>query len=549
MIDILLKNPLLLLFLVSAIGYALGRINIGGSSLGVAAVLFVGLAFGALHPDLKLPDLVYQFGLVVFVYTIGLSSGHQFFRSLGRKGLRDNLLVLGLLTGATGLTVCLGWLLRLTPAQTAGVFTGSLTNTAALAGVLDYLKTSVPEALRDQLLAEPVVGFSITYPMGVIGMILVISLLRWFWHIDLRHEAHDGHAPAAGALGAQRLLTRTVAVTRPDVAGTTVQALLSNHPWDITFGRVRQGGRLALATGQTQLNLGDLITVIGPHDALQAMTSHLGEPSDQHLEADRSEFDFRRIFVSNPAIAGRCVRDLRLHEQFGAFITRVRRGDSEFVAHGDTILELGDRVRVIARPAQMEAVSRFFGDSYRALSEIDMLTFPLGLALGLVLGMIPLPLPGGMVITLGFAGGPLVVALILGALERTGPLVWNLPYSANLTLRQLGLILFLAGVGTRSGYAFMTTLQQGGGLIIFAAGLLITVSVALAMLVIGYRLLKIPLSLLLGMLAGLQTQPALLGFALEQTGNDLPNVGYAAVYPAALIFKIVCAQLILALMR
>ncbi|HEY0734710.1 MAG TPA: aspartate:alanine exchanger family transporter [Herpetosiphonaceae bacterium] len=544
MIAILLKNPLLLLFLVSAIGYTLGRITIAGSSLGVAAVLFVGLAFGALHPDLKLPDLIYQFGLVVFVYTIGLSSGQHFFRSLGRKGLRDNLLVLGLLTAATGLTLALGWLLRLTPAQTAGVFTGSLTNTAALAGVLDYLKTSVPEALRDQLLAEPVVGFSITYPMGVIGMILVISVLRWLWRVDLKQEATELHSSATG----QRLLNRTVVVTQPAAAGTTIQALLSDQRWDVTFGRVRQSGQLALTTGQTRLNLGDLITVIGPHEAIQAVTSHLGEPSDQHLEADRSEFDFRRIFVSNPAIAGRCVRDLKLHQQFGAFITRVRRGDGEFVAHGDTILELGDRVRVIARPEQMEAVSRFFGDSYRALSEIDMLTFPLGLALGLLIGMIPLPLPGGMVITLGFAGGPLVVALILGALERTGPLVWNLPYSANLTLRQLGLILFLAGVGTRSGYAFISTLQQGGGAIIFAAGLAITVSVALAMLLIGYRLLKIPLSLLLGMLAGLQTQPALLGFALEQTDNDLPNVGYAAVYPAALIFKIVCAQLILALM-
>lgn len=543
MIDILLKNPLLLLFLVSALGYTLGRITIAGSSLGVAAVLFVGLAFGALHPDLKLPDLVYQFGLVVFVYTIGLSSGNQFFRSLGRKGLRDNLLVLGLLTAATGLTLLLGWLLGLTPGQTAGVFTGSLTNTAALAGVLEYLKTSVPEALRDQLLAEPVVGFSITYPMGVVGMILVISLLRWLWRIDLKQEAADLRSPAAG----QQLVNRTVVVTRPEAAGTTVQSLLNDHRWDVTFGRVRQEGRLALATGQTQLNIGDLIAVIGPHEAIQEVTSHLGEPSDQHLESDRSEFDFRRIFVSNPAIAGRCVRDLKLHQQFGAFITRVRRGDNEFVAHGDTILELGDRVRVVARPEQMEAVSRFFGDSYRALSEIDMLTFPLGLALGLLLGMIPLPLPGGMVITLGFAGGPLVVALILGALERTGPLVWNMPYSANLTLRQLGLILFLAGVGTRSGYAFVTTLQQGGGAIIFFAGLAITVGVALAMLLIGYRLLKIPMSLLLGMLAGLQTQPALLGFALEQTGNDLPNVGYAAVYPAALIFKIVCAQLILAL--
>lgn len=545
MISVLLNNPLLLLFLVAAIGYGLGRLTIRGSSLGVAAVLFVGLGFGALHPDMKLPELIYQFGLVVFVYTIGVSSGRQFFAALGRKGLRDTALVLGLLIGATGLTVLLGSLLRLTPTQTAGLFTGSLTNTAALASVLDYVEEVAPAALREQLLVEPVVGFSITYPMGVVGTILTIAVMRWLWRIDLKHEASAMRGPTVAQA---HLLNRTLLVTRPEAAGQTVQELLSANRWDITFGRVRHAGQLALATGQTRLNLGDLVSVIGAPEDISAVTRTLGEPSEQHLDDDRREFDFRRIFVSNPAIAGRTLRELELHQQFGAFVTRVRRGDTEFVAHGDTIFELGDRVRVVARPAQMEAVSSFFGDSYRALSEIDILTFTLGLALGLLVGMIPLPVPGGLVVRLGFAGGPLVVALILGALERTGPLVWNLPYSANLTLRQLGLILFLAGVGTRSGYAFVTTVQQGGGLTIFVAGIVITVSVAVVTLVIGYRLLKIPLGLLIGMLAGIQTQPAVLGFALEQTENELPNVGYAAVYPVALIFKIICAQLILALM-
>jgi putative transport protein len=161
--------------------------------------------------------------------------------------------------------------------------------------------------------------------------------------------------------------------------------------------------------------------------------------------------------------------------------------------------------------------------------------------------MIPIPLPGAT-IRLGFAGGPLIVALILGALGRTGPLVWSLPYSANLTLRQIGLILFLAGIGTRSGYAFVSTLQGGGGLTLFVAGAAITILVALVTLVLGYRVLHIPMGVLIGMLAGLQTQPALLGFALEQTDNDLPNIGYSAVYPIALITKIVCAQLLLALL-
>jgi len=545
MIQLLLNNPLLLLFLVAAIGYPLGQIKIGGSSLGVAAVLFVGLAFGALHPDMKLPELVYQLGLVVFVYTIGLSSGRVFFASFRRKGLRDNLFVLAMLAVATSLTLVIGRLLALSPTLIAGIFTGSLTNTAALAAVLEYVKVAAPPGAVEHLLAEPVVGFSITYPMGVVGMIVSISLLSRLWHIDWKADS-----ARLGSLGAgQQLLNATAVVTQPAATTGTIEQLLKQHPWNVTFGRVRHDGELALANGQMQLSIGDVVSVIGPQADVTAVIAFLGDATDEHLESDRREFDFRRVFVSSPAVAGRPLRDLQLPQQFGAYVTRIRRGDNELVAHGNTVLELGDRVRVVARPEQMSAVSEFFGDSYRALSEIDILTFNLGLALGLLVGMIPLPLSGGMVIKLGFAGGPLIVALILGALERTGPLVWNIPYSANLTLRQLGLILFLAGVGTRSGYAFVSTLLSGGGATIFAAGIVITFSTALLTLWIGYRVLQIPMSLLIGMLAGLQTQPAVLGFALEQTDNELPNIGYTAVYPIILIAKIICAQLLLTLLR
>jgi putative transport protein len=209
------------------------------------------------------------------------------------------------------------------------------------------------------------------------------------------------------------------------------------------------------------------------------------------------------------------------------------------------MLELGDRVRVVSDPARMEAISAFFGDSYRALSEVNILTLSLGLALGLLVGLIPIPLPGGVRLSLGYAGGPLLVALILGSYERTGPLVWSLPYSANLTLRQIGLILFLAGIGTRAGSALLTTFTQGGGLMLVLAGALATCTMVLTVLWVGYRLLRIPMSILVGMLAGLQTHPALLSFATEQTGNDVPTIGYTAVYPVAIIAKIIIAQLLL----
>ncbi len=547
MIQLLIDNPLLLLFVVAAIGYPLGRIKIRGSSLGVAAVLFVGLAIGALDPNLKLPELVYQLGLVIFVYTVGLSSGLGFVASFRRKGLRDNLLVVGVLALALLLALGAYSLLRLQPTLTAGLYAGSLTNTPALAAVLDYIKGSAPSSALDQMLAEPVVGYSIAYPMGVVAMILVIYLTQRIWKIDYAREAQRVREAYAVTTNA-RLQNRTVRVTRPEATVKPIRDLLDQHRWDVVFGRMKRNGQLLLAIGQTQLQIGDLVSVVGTLEDLDGVTTFLGEASDERIELDRSQFDYRRIFVSNPKVAGHRLRDLNLPQQFGAVVTRLRRGDVEFLPHGDTVLELGDRIRVVTARDRMDAVSAFFGDSYRALSEIDILTFSLGLALGLLLGLMPIPLPGGLSLKLGLAGGPLIVAMLLSTLGRTGPLVWSLPYSANLTLRQIGLILFLAGVGTRAGYTFVTTLTQGNGVSVFVAGAVITVAAALITLWAGYRLLNIPMSLLLGMLAGLQTQPAVLGFALEQTRDDLPNIGYASVYPIATIAKILFAQLLLTLL-
>lgn len=543
-IQILLDNPLLLLFVVAAIGYPLGRIKIGGSSLGVASVLFVGLAIGALDPNLKLPEIIYTLGLVLFVYTIGLSSGPGFFASFRRKGLRYNLLVVGILAFGFALTLIAGDLLKLKATLTAGMFAGSLTNTPALAGAIEFIKGTAPKAALEQMVAEPVVGYSIAYPVGVIGMIMAIYFMQRIWKIDYRAEAKK-----LRELGANNepLHNQTVRVTQPAATEATISELFKLYKWGVIFGRLKRGDELSVATGTTRLQRGDLVSVVGPADELKKVIASLGESSAEHIELDRSQLDFRRIFVSNPKVVGHRLRDLHLTQQFGAIITRVRRGDVEFLPNADTVLEPGDRVRVVTQRENMNAVATYFGDSYRALSEINILNFGLGLALGLLLGLVPIPLPG-VTIKLGFAGGPLVVALILGAVERTGPIVWSLPYSANLTLRQIGLILFLAGVGTRAGYPFVNTITQGNGIFIFIAGAIITCTVALLTLWLGYKIFKVPMGMLIGMLAGLQTQPAVLGFALEQTDNELPNLGYATVYPIATIAKIIMAQLLLTLL-
>ncbi len=540
LVEILIENPLLLLFLVAAIGYPLGRVRLGGASLGVAAVLFVGLGVGALHPDLKLPEVVYTLGLVLFVYTIGLSSGAVFLNAMRQKGLRDNLLTVGGLLLAAALAVLAHNLLGFKATLTAGMFAGSLTNTPALAAVVETVKHIAPAGVLEQWLSEPVIAYSLTYPMGVMGIILAMYTGVRIWRVDLK-----GEAAKARELGIapEPLQSRTVRITQP--CGILISELVSRYHWNVIFGRIRHGDRVELVTGSTMLECGDLISLVGASDALDAATHALGEISTERLEFDVSKYDKRRIIVSHPHIPGRRLQDLRLYSQFGAVVTRVRRGDIELVPHGKTVLALGDHVRVVAPHDQMDAVAAYLGDSYRAVSEIDILTFSLGLAVGLALGLLPIPLPGGVTLRLGLAGGPLIVALLLGAVGRSGSMVWELPYSANLTLRQIGLVLFLAGVGTRSGYAFASTLMQGGGLLLFLAGAVITFITAMTVLWVGYKLLHIPMGFLMGIVSGMHTQPAALGFALEQTENEMPNIGYTTVYPVAMVVKIILAQLLL----
>jgi len=544
-VDFLVVEPLLLLFIVSGLGYLLGQIKIKGISLGVAGVLFVGLAFGALSPNMQIPPIIVELGLIIFVYTIGLASGPGFFASFRRKGLRDNAFVFLMLIFAAVLAVVAHMLFNLEPAVTAGMYAGSLTNTPALAGILETISRTAPPAQQAILLTQPVIGYSVAYPMGVIAMLIVVYGMQRVFKIDYKNEAKSLRQ---FNVVEQELYTRTVRITNPSVIGVPVSKIFTSHNWDVVMSRIKHDGALTLATGDTTFAEDDLVSLVGTQEEVDKAIAGLGIATGEQLELDRSQYDFRRIFVSNPDLAGRSLDELDLPQKYGAIVTRVRRGDIDLLAHGDTILELGDRVRVVARRADMQRISTLFGDSYKALSEVNLLSLNLGLALGVLIGLIPIPLPGGVVISLGLAGGPLLVGLVLGAIRRTGNLVWTIPYSANLTLRQIGLILLLAGIGIRSGYTFFTNFTASGGVQVFIAGTIITATVAFLTLLLGYKVLKIPFGMLTGILAGLGTQPATLGFGLQQAENELPNLGYALVFPVATITKVIVAQLLLLLL-
>lgn len=528
-VALLAQNPLLTLFLVAGIGYPLGRLKVAGVSVGVAAVLFVGLAVGALDASIQLPEILQTLGLVMFVYTLGLSSGPGFVAAFRKRGAQASVLTLSVL----GLAVVLWWvldrLLHLPPALAAGGFTGSLTNTAALAAVIELTGGSL----------DPAVGYSITYPMGVLGLMMVMMAAS----ARFRAQGRLLPPPKPG------FITRTIRVTNPAVLGRGIGEIAADQTIGVIFGRIRRGDRLMVAESSIPLELEDLITAVGPPDEMGKMVVLLGEETDERLEFDRREYDFRRVIISNPSVFGKALGELQLPQKHDAIVTRVSRGDVEFLPDGTTILEPGDRVRVVTHRDNMAAINKLLGDSYKALSEVDILSFALGICLGLLLGMVAVPLPGGISFKLGVAGGPLVMSLVLGALHRTGPIHWGLSFNANLTLRQIGLILFLAGVGVRSGFAFKEALMQPSGWIVFAVGLLVTVTTATSFLLLASRVFKVSGANLLGMVAAVHTQPAALGFATDQTKSDAPNVGYATVFPIASVSKIILAQVLYQILK
>jgi putative transport protein len=531
-------RPLLLLFGVAAVGYLLGKIRVRGFSLGVAAVLFVGLFVGAAVPGVELPDFVAQLGLVLFVYTVGLASGPGFVASLRLRGLRDSGLALGTLLGAFGLTLALGRALGLPGPTLAGLFAGALTNTPALAAVTESLKSAGAPAAT---LAAPVLAYSLTYPLGVL-----FPLVGLMWAGRRLRASHQPEPIPRdyGTGAATEIVNVTAHVDRAPSA--TAHELRHAQSSPVVFGRLRREAVTSTVADDVRFCVGDLVTIVGaPRDVL-ATAAALGHVSSEHIDLDRSEIGVRRMFVSNRRVASRPLGALRLNERYGATITRVRRGDVDLSPDEGFELMLGDRARVVAPRDQLPELARLLGDSARRIAEVDVITFGLGIALGLLLGAATVPLRGGASFSLGLAAGPLVAGVLLGWIGRTGPLVWSLPYGANMTLRQLGVVLFLAGVGIKAGATLNGSISQGAALRTALAGAGVTALSVSAVVYVGRCALRIPLAVLVGTLAGIQTQPAALAFAVEKTENDLPNVGYAMVFPVAMIAKVVLAQLLLA---
>ena len=547
--DLVLQNPVLRLFSVVGLGYLLGRLRVLGASLGIAAVLFVGLAIGAWDAKgFEVPPLLSTVGLTLFVYTIGLASGPAVFRSLrSKKGLR--------LTGVTVAAVCAAALatllralsLRLPGAQAAGLFAGALTNTPTLAAQLEYQER---RAASDQVIDRdgPTVGYSLGYPLGVLGVFAVMAALTRFKGVDLKTEM--ARYDQESGISRAGVVSRNYRVTRLKPNGNQIEAEWLRQQTGLVVARRLHSGHVDVVEGDDVLALGDIILAVGTCEMHQKAEELLGESSPQHLEQN-PEVTYRRFFVSNPKIVEKPLSQVHI-QALHATVTRIRRGDVEMPASPGLILEKGDVVRVVTHPDNVEKLARYFGDSLNEVADTDFLSISFGMVLGVLLGTLPIPLGTPPHPTLGVAGGTLCVALVLGHLGRTGNIVWTISREANLALRQFGLLLFLACVGLKAGGQFKSALAQSG-LYFISAGLLITWTSAITSALLLRVFLKENLVTTLGVIAGTHTQPACLPFAQNlmtdgpESGEGV-SVNYAAVFPVAMVSKILLGTALLKLL-
>jgi putative transport protein len=519
MLDILAGSELLTIMVVIGLGTLVGIIPFGPVKIGPAGALFVGLAFGALDPRLGQGlDLIRPLGLALFVYTVGLASGSAFFSSL-RRHLPVMLSAIVVLAFATGVIIGVGKALGLTSALQGGAFAGSLTSTPALAAATTTAGSN-----------EPAVGYALTYPVGVVLTIVMVSFI-----LNRAWPAPKDPPSMAG----QALVDLTIVVQHParmlEVPG------FRQHL--VRFSYLCRDAETRVVRQDEVFEVGDRVVIIGPEAPVEAAIGFLGRKATKHLADDRSEVDYRRILISNPLIAGRTIGSLEIPHRYGGIITRVRRGDTELLANDDLVVELGDRLRVVVPRQQLSGVGHYLGDSERKVSEVDALSLAVGLALGLVIGLIAVPLPGGITLSLGAAAGPLLVGMVLGRLERTGPIVWGLPNSANLTIRQVGLLLFLAATGLASGQAFASSAFSILGLRIVMAGVvLVTITNIVMTLVV--RLFGVSTVRAAGLLSGFIGQPAILAFGNSKVDDERLGAGFTAVFAVAMIAKVLLVQII-----
>jgi len=518
--DTIGSQPILATFLAIGIGYLVGQISIGGFSLGVGAVLFVGLAIGAFAPKAQITGPIGLTGLIMFLYCVGILYGRQFFEGMiGTAGRKYNLLAFVAVVVGLLVALGLGQIFGVKIGHTLGLYAGSMTSTATLQAALDVMGTKVPS-----------IGYSVAYPFGVIGPILCIYFMTQRVQPKFPPKVQRFHM-AEITLG-------------DNCVGRTLEDLAKDLGGDVQVTMVRKAHQNVVPSDDLTMASGDGLMVVSEHEgAIAEAAKRLGKLEPGRIVKDRSALDYIRVFVAKANLIGVPLARLPLPSGFPVHLLHVRRYDVDLVPSADLALEYGDRIGVLMPPENKEEVRRYFGDTVKAAAEFSYVSLGIGMVLGVLLGLIPIPIPGVGTVTLGIGGGPLIVALILGKLRQTGPMIWVMPLPANIVLRNFGLAMFLAAVGINAGTPFVRTVSETGfSLLLIGAAVLLTT--VLIVLLVGYYLLRIPYDDLVGVASGATGNPAILVYSTRMAPTERPDIGYAMIFPSMTIVKVVAVQIV-----
>lgn len=532
-----LNEEILVLFAILAFGSWLGQLSFKGLTLGSAGVLFVALFFG--HFGLKVPRDIMDLGLVLFVYAVGLQAGPRFFRTFRRSGIQ--YVVIGVVTVSVGALVAAGLaaLMHIPADLACGLYTGAMTCTPALAAAMDAAGRSTP--VQDANLS---VGYGIAYPFSMLGVVLLIQLLPKLLRRDLAQEEETWLKEQQA--DRPRLQVKQFRVTNPNCDGVPVTDVNPGRMSLANITRVRRGDDVFMATPELKVRLGDVLMVTGPADELDKMRFILGEETQVPMDMNRDILSVE-VDVTETDLAGKEIGQLRVWQRYGVVVTRIRRQGFEIAPTGSAVLDMGDTLVVVGERSAVAGFVKVVDPGKGKADETNMVPFLVGLVLGIGLGAIPVDLPGGMTLKLGSAGGAFLVSLLLGHFGKIGRLRLYVPQAAKNLSRELGLMLFLAGAGTTAGARFVGVLQQQGWTLFLAGALITTASVEVGLFLMD-RVYRMGTLSSMGALCACMTNPPGLGSAAAQTRTDLPTLAYASVYPVALIFKIVIAQLLVELL-
>ncbi|MBE1081986.1 putative transporter [Escherichia coli] len=536
-----------ILALVAVVGLFIGNVKFRGIGLGIGGVLFGGIIVGhfvsqagmTLSSDML--HVIQEFGLILFVYTIGIQVGPGFFASLRVSGLRLNLFAVLIVIIGGLVTAILHKLFDIPLPVVLGIFSGAVTNTPALGAGQQILRDlGTPMEMVDQM----GMSYAMAYPFGICGILFTMWMLRVIFRVNVETEAqqHESSRTNGGAL----IRTINIRVENPNLHDLAIKDVPILNGDKIICSRLKREETLKVPSPDTIIQLGDLLHLVGQPADLHNAQLVIGQEVDTSLSTKGTDLRVERVVVTNENVLGKRIRDLHFKERYDVVISRLNRAGVELVASGDISLQFGDILNLVGRPSAIDAVANVLGNAQQKLQQVQMLPVFIGIGLGVLLGSIPVFVPGfPAALKLGLAGGPLIMALILGRIGSIGKLYWFMPPSANLALRELGIVLFLSVVGLKSGGDFVNTLVNGEGLSWIGYGALITAVPLITVGILARMLAKMNYLTMCGMLAGSMTEPPALAFAnnLHPT-SGAAALSYATVYPLVMFLRIITPQLL-----